>query len=82
MILPSFPPQIMFLVMVSDEPAEEWMKVAIAGDCEIMAINGCTRGRFSKHTRITTRKLLQICKKVVTRLLSNRYQDVFALLVV
>jgi hypothetical protein len=28
-----------------------------------------------------TCKLLQICKQVVTRLLSNRYQDVFALLV-
>jgi hypothetical protein len=27
------------------------------------------------------RKLLQICKQFVTRLLSSRYQDVFALLV-
>ena len=30
---------------------------------------------------VKRRKLLQICKQVVTRLLSNRYQDVFALLV-
>jgi hypothetical protein len=33
------------------------------------------------YTRIKTRKLLQIFKQVVTRLLSSRYQDVFALLV-
>jgi hypothetical protein len=32
-------------------------------------------------THIKSRKLLQICKQVVTRLLSSRYQDVFALLV-
>ena len=32
-------------------------------------------------THVTTRKLLQICKQVVTKLLSSRYQDVFALLV-
>ena len=31
--------------------------------------------------RVKTRKLLQICTQVVTRLLSSRYQDVFALLV-
>ena len=31
--------------------------------------------------RIKTHKLLQICKQVVTRLLSSRSQDVFALLV-
>ena len=33
------------------------------------------------YTHIKTCKLLQICKQVVTRLLSSRYQDVFALLV-
>ena len=33
----------------------------------------------STHVRMC--KLLQICKQVVTRLLSSRYQDVFALLV-
>jgi hypothetical protein len=33
------------------------------------------------YTHIKSRKLLQICKQVVTRLLSSRYQDVFALLV-
>jgi hypothetical protein len=31
--------------------------------------------------RVKTRKLLQICTQVVTRLLSSRYQDVFSLLV-
>jgi non-homologous end joining protein Ku len=33
------------------------------------------------NTHIKMRKLLQICKQVVARLLSNQYQDVFALLV-
>ena len=33
------------------------------------------------YTHTKTRKLIQICKQVVTRLLSTRYQDVFALLV-
>jgi hypothetical protein len=33
------------------------------------------------NTHVKTRKLLQICKHGVTRLLSCRYQDVFALLV-
>jgi hypothetical protein len=33
------------------------------------------------HALKRTHKLLQICKQVVTRLLSSRYQDVFALLV-
>jgi hypothetical protein len=32
-------------------------------------------------TQVKPRKLLQICKQVVTRLLWSRYQDVFALLV-
>jgi hypothetical protein len=32
-------------------------------------------------TQLKTRKLLQICKQVATRLLSIRRQDVFALLV-
>ena len=32
-------------------------------------------------TLVKTRNLLQICKQVVTSLLPNRYQDVFALLV-
>jgi hypothetical protein len=36
---------------------------------------------LSPGTRIKTGKLLQMCKQVVTRLLSSRYQDVFALLV-
>ena len=35
----------------------------------------------AQTTHVKTRKLLQICKQVVTRLLSSRYQDVFALLV-
>ena len=34
---------------------------------------------FCTHVKI--RKLLQICRQVVTRLLSSRYQDVFTLLV-
>jgi hypothetical protein len=34
-----------------------------------------------KHTHVKMRALLQICKQVVTRLLSSRYQDVFALFV-
>jgi hypothetical protein len=36
---------------------------------------------MTTYTHIKTWKLLQICKQVVTRLLSSRYQDVFALLV-
>jgi hypothetical protein len=36
---------------------------------------------MTTYTHIKTCKLLQICKQVVTRLLSSRYQDVFALLV-
>jgi hypothetical protein len=35
----------------------------------------------NRNTHAKTRKLIQICKQVVTRLLSTRYQDVFALLV-
>ena len=31
------------------------------------------------YMHVKTRKLLQICKQVVTRLLSSRYQDVFTL---
>ena len=37
--------------------------------------------RIHTYTHIKTRKLLQICKQVVTRLLSSRYQDVSTLLV-
>ena len=33
------------------------------------------------YTHVKTLKLSQICKQVVARLLSSRYQDVFALLV-
>ena len=33
------------------------------------------------HAHVKTHKLLKICKQVVTRLLSSRYQDVFVLLV-
>ena len=33
------------------------------------------------YTHVKTHELLQICKQVVTRLLSRQYQDVFALLV-
>jgi hypothetical protein len=41
--------------------------------CNILVISACIH--------VKTRKLLQICKQVVTRLLRSRYQDVFALLV-
>jgi hypothetical protein len=40
-----------------------------------------THSRHLLRTHVNTRKLLQICKQVVTRLLSSRYQDLFALLV-
>ena len=48
-------------------------KVCLNGAHRILSIGCCTH--------VKTRKLLQICKQVVTRLLSNRYQDMFALLV-
>jgi hypothetical protein len=38
-------------------------------------------GAMFKRAHVKTRMLLQICKQIVTRLLSSRYQDVFALLV-
>ena len=47
----------------------------------------CQRANNSKvcdtayYTHLETRKLLQISKQVVTRLLSSQYQDVFAQLV-
>ena len=40
-----------------------------------------THSRHLLGTHVNTRKLLQICKQVVTRLLSSRYQDLFARLV-
>ena len=36
---------------------------------------------FNFTTHVKLHKLFQICKQVVTKLLSSRYQDVFALLV-
>jgi hypothetical protein len=41
----------------------------------------CFPPLFLPCIHVKTHKLLQICKQVVTRFLSSRYQDVFALLV-
>jgi hypothetical protein len=55
-------------------------------DCEVLELvmrNNIIDGSRIRlpTTHVKTRKLLQVCKQVVTRFLPSQYQDVFALLV-